>query len=107
MSRSIQEAGIDVDAIADLLDIKADFVGRLCATTSTSSILPGLHLDAAVGDVVNDDDGMAGDGEMFLYVLSAAAAMSGPGRREKPGASTGRMLRFVNGPDWAGVIPIS
>jgi len=66
---SRKPAGIDIDAIADLLDIDGDFIGRGDAGDNDFVTLRGLYLDAAVDDVLQHDDGPILNGKMTLLML--------------------------------------
>ena len=65
----IANASGDVNAVTGLFHIKTDFVGGLAGEDVHFGVFPGLHFNAAIGDIVDYDDGTALDGEMFFDVL--------------------------------------
>src|SRR5277367_3648806 len=71
-SRSVQDVGSNIDAVAHLLDIEPNFVGSLRANDIDFGILPGLDFDAAIGHVVNYHDGSSRDAKLFFNALPGA-----------------------------------
>ena len=64
---------------AVLLDLETNLIGRLRADNIHFGILPGLDFDAAIGHVVNHDDGASSNAELFFNALSSASGASGRG----------------------------
>src|SRR5579862_2247993 len=81
--RRVQNARRNVDAIAHLLDFKANLVGGLRTDHIYFRVLPGLNLDAPIGHVVNYNDGPSRDAELFFNTLPDASGAGGRGAPEK------------------------
>src|SRR5271169_483111 len=77
--RCVQHVGSNVDAVSHLLDIETNFVGSLRADDIDFGILPGLDVDAAIGHVVDYDDGASGYAELLFNALSSASGAGGRG----------------------------
>ncbi len=69
LRRGVQNTGGDVDAVTGLLHVKANLVGSLAGEDVHFGVLPGLHFDAAVGDVVDHNYRASVDREMLLEML--------------------------------------
>src|SRR6266850_3472577 len=85
----VQNAGSDIDTIADLLHFKANLVGDLAGGDVHLGIPGRLHFDAAIGDVVNHHDGPALDGKMLLEMITGSAC-GGARAEENYGAGAGQ-----------------
>src|SRR6267142_1256941 len=57
----------------DLLDMKVNCVGELAGGDVHLGILRRLYFDAAIGDVVNHDDGPALHGKMLFEMITGSA----------------------------------
>ena len=73
----------NVDAVAHLLYLKTNFVGRLRADDIDFGIFPGFDFDAAIRNIVNHDDRPARDLELLFNVLPGRTGLSGRGAPEK------------------------
>ena len=83
---SIENIGVHVDAVTGLFNVESDLVGRLRTDdVYLVSVFPGLHLDAAAGYVVNDDDRVAGDIELFFDALASGARGRDTGKQKADG----------------------
>src|SRR5262249_47321212 len=78
--------GINVDAIANLLDVQAEFVGWLGCENGDFGVLWGLHFDAAISDVVDNDDRAAGNG-IVLFDLPNRGARGNCAREQEDGSA--------------------
>jgi hypothetical protein len=82
LRRGKQGTGIDVDAVAHLFDFNGDFAWDRSAGHHDFGIFPGFHLNAAVHDVVENNDGMVLHGKM-AFLLFRAGRKDGGGRTEE------------------------
>src|SRR6266404_148116 len=73
MGGGVQNVGGEIDAVADLLHLKANFVGELAGGDVHLGILGRLDFDAAIGDIVNHDDGPAFHGKMLFEMITGSA----------------------------------
>jgi len=69
LRRRSQGAGVDIDAIADLLDLDFDLAGSIRAGHHDFGILPGLHFNAAIDNILQDDHGPVLDSKVALLLL--------------------------------------
>src|SRR5580698_11476100 len=87
LRRSVENVRSHVDAVAHLLDVETNLVGSLRADDVYFGVLPGLNLDAAVGHVMNHDDGPPGNAELLFNALSRTGGEGGRGApSQKSGA---------------------
>src|SRR5260370_7683101 len=68
--RPVQNIGGDVDAVTGLLHVKANFVRSLAGEDVYFAVFPGLHFDAAIGDIVDYNDRAGVDGEVLFEMLA-------------------------------------
>ena len=72
LGRGNQGIGVDVDAVADLFHFNRNLAGDGGAGDHHLRVFPGLYLDPAIDDVVDDHDGAILDGEMAFLLLRGA-----------------------------------
>ena len=83
LRRGVQNRGGDVDAVTGLFHVKANLVGGLAGDDVDFPIFPGLHFDAAVGDIVDYDNRTRVDREMLFDVLARGCLCGGNTGAEK------------------------
>src|SRR5712664_3831056 len=91
LCRGVQNIGGDVDAVAGLLHVEANFVGSLAGENVDFGVFPGFHFDAAIGDVVNYNHWAGIDRKMLFEVLTGGCRASG--RQTRAEKSSGSQKR--------------
>src|SRR5215467_9063010 len=93
-SGGVQNLCADLDAIVGLLHLHADLAGGTGSGNHHFGILPRLHLDAAVRDVLNHHDRAPLDGEVLFELFSVGRK----GERQQSQAAQKRSKNRKQGP---------